>query len=367
MSVEFVKFSAHGAFFLWKKKDVLSHDWLLAGMIREPQMAMMSGDQFYVDVDPIALRFTYNVLQGIVQTSDLQNLSSMEMILIKNTAQYLLCPDVAQIIDISKNDLNSVKEENQKLFTKVKEMTVSQEISNEDCNKRIEHLQRELDSFQSTNRSLKLRLQEATRSKELLEKTNTPFRELIYKLDSELIMKQENNKILKSMKNEVDFVEEKNLKSRDVTASIKSEVNLLREENLKLKGKAISQENKNMSNKKIKRDLNTIKRKNIRIAESMKRDLNTIKRKNIRIVESMKRDINFLKRGNLRLKKVAASQKVLKMINEQLYQGLYRELVLMTKKKVILERKIRESVRKMEIFIRDNRKERKEIAERWKY
>lgn len=128
----------------------------------------MSGDQFYVDVDPIALRFIYNILHGIVQTSDLHNLSSMEIILIKNSAQYLLCPDVAQIVDTTKNELD------------------------------------------------------------------------------------------------------------------------------------------------------------------------------IQIAESTKKDIDFLKEENLRLKIVAATQEVLEIIKEQLYQGFYRELVLMTKKKVILERKIRE-------------------------
>jgi hypothetical protein len=77
MNVEFVKFSAQGTYFLWKKEDVLSHDWLLAGMIREPETAVMSGNQFYNDVDSTALRFIYNMLQGIVQTLDLQNLSKL--------------------------------------------------------------------------------------------------------------------------------------------------------------------------------------------------------------------------------------------------------------------------------------------------
>jgi hypothetical protein len=43
MAVEFVKISAQGTFFLWKKDEVLSHDWLLASMIRKPDMAIMAG------------------------------------------------------------------------------------------------------------------------------------------------------------------------------------------------------------------------------------------------------------------------------------------------------------------------------------
>jgi hypothetical protein len=75
--VEFVNFSAQGTYFLWKEEDVLSHDWLLTGMIREPEMSVMSGVQFYVDVDSTALRFIYGMLQGIVQTLDLQSFSNM--------------------------------------------------------------------------------------------------------------------------------------------------------------------------------------------------------------------------------------------------------------------------------------------------
>jgi hypothetical protein len=118
-----VKFSAQGTYFLWKKEDVLSHDWLLAGMIREPEMAVMSGDQFYIDVDSTALRFIYNLLQGIVQTLDLQHLSNMEMILIQNTAKYLLCPDIVkkteEIVESIKNEVDFLEGKNLSLENKL--------------------------------------------------------------------------------------------------------------------------------------------------------------------------------------------------------------------------------------------------------
>jgi hypothetical protein len=114
MSVQFVKLSAQGTYFLWKKQDVLSHDWLLSGMIREPDMAIMAGDQFYIDVDSVALRFIYNMLQGIVQESDLHHLSTIEILLIKNTAEYLLCPHIVQmsqeVINLRKNEVELIEE-----------------------------------------------------------------------------------------------------------------------------------------------------------------------------------------------------------------------------------------------------------------
>lgn len=133
MNVEFVKISAQGAFLLWKKKDVLSHDWLLAAMVRQPQMAIMSGDEFYIDVDPIALRFIYGVLQGIMQASDLQSLTNMEIILIKNTAEYLLCPNVAKIIESTEKQFDLLKEENRKLQTKVKETNKRDDLLHIEC------------------------------------------------------------------------------------------------------------------------------------------------------------------------------------------------------------------------------------------
>lgn len=247
-AVEFVKISAHGALLLWKKKDVLSHNWLLAAMVRQPQMAIMSGDEFYIDVDPIALRFIYSVLQGIVQASDFQNLTNMEVILIKNTAEYLLCPHVAKIIE----------------FTEKKE-----EIANT-ANKRV-------------NRAL-------------------------------ILIKQKNNKILESIKNKVDALKEENRKLRA---------------NLKFKEDAKSHKKINMKNENIKR-------RPIKIAESEK-------------------EIYLLKDECLRLKEVIASQEILKMRNGQ----LHRDLALMMKKNLILERKVRGSG--------SDKDHKKGIAERWNY
>lgn len=160
MTIEFVKFSAQGTYFLWKKEDVLSHDWLLAGMIREPTMAIMSGDQFYVDVDSTALRSIYNILQGIVQKSDLRSLSSMEQVLIMNTAEYLLCSDIVsmsqEIIHSTKNEIDFVKVENLKLENKVKEMTLSQEV----VDTKNKELHKELGLIKEENQKLEYKIKD---------------------------------------------------------------------------------------------------------------------------------------------------------------------------------------------------------------
>jgi hypothetical protein len=68
-------------------------------------------------VDATSLRVIYNVLQGIVPLSDLQNLSNTEIILVKNTAVYLLCEHIKNVlqemIDSTEKEINIVEEKNQ--------------------------------------------------------------------------------------------------------------------------------------------------------------------------------------------------------------------------------------------------------------
>lgn len=85
-------------------------------MVRQPDMAVMSGDQYYIDVDAPSLRIIYNILQGLMQVTDLQTLSGIEIALVHSTAEYLLCSEIVnasrELIDSTRRELDLEKERN---------------------------------------------------------------------------------------------------------------------------------------------------------------------------------------------------------------------------------------------------------------
>lgn len=63
-------------------------------MIQKPNdhIALMSAEgEFCIDVDATSLRIIYNlIMQGGVQPNDFRNLSSMDILLLIKTAEYLV-------------------------------------------------------------------------------------------------------------------------------------------------------------------------------------------------------------------------------------------------------------------------------------
>jgi hypothetical protein len=100
---------------MWKEKDIVSHDWLLKKIVenRDTWQTVMSGDQFYIDVDSISLHIIFSMLQKTIPVNELHNLSDRELLLVKTSAEYLSCLDIANniqtILDTKRNEISEIR------------------------------------------------------------------------------------------------------------------------------------------------------------------------------------------------------------------------------------------------------------------
>jgi hypothetical protein len=120
----FVKFSVQGSSFMLPRAAVEAIDWMPRNMINSPLKGDLVNDVHYLNCDAQSFRMLYQIGKGDQDVSDLSHLTSLEISLLKNTAQYLamneLLPALEHIRSSKVEPLNKENEDALKLYAAVK-------------------------------------------------------------------------------------------------------------------------------------------------------------------------------------------------------------------------------------------------------
>ncbi|KAI8898485.1 hypothetical protein BC833DRAFT_657802 [Globomyces pollinis-pini] len=113
---EFVSLSVQGSLFVLNRKTVVSMDWMVSTMLSSTIPSKIHLGSVYIDCDPTSFRLILSILRGITDMkSELPRLSSIDLCLLKSTANCLLCDKIVKQIENCESELEGSLNENKDL------------------------------------------------------------------------------------------------------------------------------------------------------------------------------------------------------------------------------------------------------------
>ena len=124
-----ISLSVQGSLFVLKRKAILSFDWMVARMLTSSIPSSKHHDMIYIDVDPTSFRMILSILQGLTDLQlEISRISTMELVLLKATAAYLLCDSIVQDIETFETEIQKLAADRDKLATQLAESKKSDDF-----------------------------------------------------------------------------------------------------------------------------------------------------------------------------------------------------------------------------------------------
>ena len=128
-SEDTISLSVQGSLFVLKRKTIESFDWMVARMLTSAIPSSKHDDMIYIDVDSASFRVILSILQGLTDLQlEVSRISTMELVVLKTAAEYLLCDNIVQEIEAFETEIKKLAADRDKLAWQLAESKKSDDF-----------------------------------------------------------------------------------------------------------------------------------------------------------------------------------------------------------------------------------------------